>query len=385
MSAKPTRISDRQREEVWSRTDFHALVSELTELSKTGVDQYVGCCPFHEEQTPSFNVNTERKVYKCFGCDAGGDLFSFVMRARGCNFRQAFEFLDSQGQVLAKPTKAKRLVQSPKELSENPQLLGLVADLQADLARRLGSSAGGDARAYLDGRGISAETIARYGVGLAPAGAYEFTRSALKSGASAEDLVAAGISSLSKHQTGYYDYFRDGRITFPIADAQARVRGFSARLISEQPEKSPPSAKYVNSRASEIFQKGSLFFGHAQALVDLESKEVPPAIIVTEGYVDVLALAESELCASVSVMGTSGTAQHAAKLAASGVLIYLAFDGDQAGRQATKRFAGMLASAGAKGVCVVELPPGEDPASLVAAGQTEQLRELLSRAAENSP
>ncbi len=376
------KITDDQRNRIRSETDFYELVSTVTELTQAGPTAYRGRCPFHDDSTPSFTIDTEAKVFNCFGCAEGGDLFKFVMLTQNCSFREAVEILDRDAPRLTKPTQVRKSAPpKPKELSNDPELLRLLLAAQVDFHKRLLSSDGARTREYLAQRGITTDQIERYGIGLTPSKAYELTSRALKRGITPESMHRAGLTTPGRTGGQYRDYFTDSRITFPIHDDAGRIRGFAARLTPfSRQSANPDRAKYVNSRNSSVFHKGHLVFALPQAIKDLADETVPRALIVTEGYLDAIAIAGSGAATSISTMGTAVTALQAELLTKLDVPLYLAFDGDAPGRAAAAKLKELLAKQSPRMIRTVELPEESDPASFIHERGIEEFRALLNNA-----
>jgi DNA primase len=333
-------------DQVVAAADMVEVVSGRTQLRRAGA-QWTGRCPFHEERTPSFSVNPVEKLFYCFGCQKGGDLIKFVEETEGLDFAASVEWLaDRYGVQLeyeetAPGFEAKR--------SRRERLLSLLDSAARFYERHLwDTDAGAPVRSYLEERGLSEEICRRFRLGLSPGGDRLAAKARAK-GFTGEELVAAGL--VNKRGK---DYFA-GRLVFPLADARGRVLGFGARRLAED---DPIPAKYVNSPEGELFRKGSIVYGldRARARIAKEDRAV-----VVEGYTDVLALHQRGLEAAIASMGTSLTEPQLRELRRLTRRLYLCFDADAAGTEATLR--GMeLANRQFEEVWVVPLPPGADPA-----------------------
>jgi DNA primase len=347
-------------EEVVAAADMVEIVSGRTQLRRSGA-QWTGRCPFHDDQNPSFSVNAVEKLYHCFTCGEGGDLIKFVRETEGLEFASAVEWLaDRYGVQLdyeetAPGFEARR--------SRRDRLYALLEAAAKFYERHLwDSQAGEPVRAYLGERGLTEEICRRFRLGLSPGGDRLAAKARAK-GYSQEELVAAGLVNRRGN-----DYFA-GRLAFPLADARGRVLGFGARRLSED---DPIKAKYVNSPEGELFRKSSIVYGldRARATIAKESRAV-----VVEGYTDVMALHQRGLEAAVASMGTALTELQLRELRRLTPRIYLCFDADAAGAEATLR--GMeLAYRQFEEVWVVPLPPGSDPAD--AADEFEQRLEAAT-------
>jgi DNA primase len=333
-------------EQVVAAADMVEIVSGRTQLRRSGA-QWTGRCPFHDDHNPSFSVNPVEKLYHCFTCGAGGDLIRFVRETEGLDFAPAIEWLaDRYGIQLEYEETAPGF---DARRARRERLFALLESAAKFYERYLWESeAGAPVRAYLAERGLSEETCKRFRLGLSPGGD-RLAAKARKKGYSQEELVAAGL--VNRRGNDYYA----GRLVFPLADARGRVLGFGARRLAED---DPIPAKYVNSPEGELFRKSSIVYGldRARATIAKESRAV-----VVEGYTDVMALHQRGLEAGVASMGTALTELQLRELRRLTPRLYLCFDADAAGAEATLR--GMeLAYRQFEEVWVVPLPPGADPA-----------------------
>jgi DNA primase len=347
-------------EEVVAAADMVEIVSGRTQLRRSGA-QWTGRCPFHDDQNPSFSVNAVEKLYHCFTCGEGGDLIKFVRETEGLEFASAVEWLaDRYGVQLEYEETAPGF---EARRGRRDRLYALLEAAAKFYERHLwDSQAGEPVRAYLAERGLIEEICRRFRLGLSPGGDRLAAKARAK-GYSEEELVAAGLVNRRGN-----DYFA-GRLVFPLADARGRVLGFGARRLSED---DPIKAKYVNSPEGELFRKSSIVYGldRARATIAKESRAV-----VVEGYTDVMALHQRGLDSAVASMGTALTELQLRELRRLSPRIYLCFDADAAGAEATLR--GMeLAYRQFEEVWVVPLPPGSDPAD--AADEFEQRLEAAT-------
>src|SRR5215216_329036 len=333
-------------EEVVAAADMVEIVSGRTQLRRSGA-QWTGRCPFHDDQNPSFSVNAVEKLYHCFTCGEGGDLIKFVRETEGLEFASAVEWLaDRYGVQLEYEETAPGF---EARRSRRDRLYALLEAAAKFYERHLWESQAGEpVRAYLAERGLTEEICRRFRLGLSPGGDRLAAKARAK-GYSQEELVAAGLVNRRGN-----DYFA-GRLVFPLADGRGRVLGFGARRLSEV---DPIKAKYVKSPEGELFRKSSIVYGldRARATIAKESRAV-----VVEGYTDVMALHQRGLDSVVASMGTALTELQLRELRRLTPRIYLCFDADAAGAEATLR--GMeLAYRQFEEVWVVPLPPGSDPA-----------------------
>lgn len=346
-------VSDRVLEEIRFRNDIVEVIQGYLPLKRSGAT-YKACCPFHKEKTPSFNVNPNMQIFKCFGCGEGGDVISFIMKHQGLDFMAAVRFLaDRVGVEIQMDGSA------GAEASHRRKLLAIHEGLASFYRRCLTSHSGGaDALAYVKSRGLDDAAGASFGIGYAPAGWSTTIRWGEKHSYSEEELVEAGVVLHHREKDSFYDRFRD-RLMFPIRDVQGRVIGFSGRQLNSD-SKQP---KYVNSPETAIFHKGRVLFGldlARQAILGSVGREA----IIVEGQVDVIRCHQYGFACAVAAQGTAFTDEHVALLkryADSAVLVY---DSDGAGQAAALKTAHALMQSGMV-VRVAVLPAGDDPDSFL--------------------
>ncbi len=346
--------TDESKDRVRDAVDFVELVSARTELRRAGPARYEGLCPFHDERTPSFGIDPTQKVYHCFGCQASGDVFTFVQETEGVDFKGALELLAERYGV-----ELQREEEDPREVERRKRrerLLELLARTTAYYERYLWESSEAErARAYLLGRGLGEEILREFRVGYAPS-AWDRVLSASRTGGfSEQELYATGLAQRSKEKGRPYDRFRS-RIMFPLADVRGRVLGFGARAMRE--EQRP---KYLNTSDNDVYHKGLHLYG-----ADLARAHATRAgqVILCEGYTDVIALHQAGMRNAVGLMGTALTSEQVGELARMASTVLLALDADSAGQEAMLR-ASSLAAKRKLELRVVELPAGKDPAELV--------------------
>lgn len=361
------RYSADSREQVRDAVEMVELVSGRTELRRAGPNTFKGLCPFHEERTPSFQVDAVKKLYHCFGCSAGGDVFGFVMETEGLDFPGALELLaDRYGVALEREQEDPASAARRERRERLYLLLSRTADYYArflwdsDEARR--------AREYLVGRGLEEETLRRFRVGYAPSAWDHMYMRSRRAGFSDDELRAVGLAQRSPKTGGLYDRFRE-RVMFPLCDLRGRVLGFGARALRDN---QPP--KYLNTSEGELYHKGRQVFG-----ADIARPAAARAgeVVLVEGYTDVLALHQAGLENAVGLMGTAVTEGQVAELARLAPRVTLALDADASGQDAMVRAAAVAAGRSLE-LRAVELPAGEDPADLVASGGAEAMRARLA-------
>ncbi len=343
------------KELIRQRLDIAEVVGEVVALKPAGRGQLKGLCPFHSERTPSFYVHQDRGFFYCFGCRAKGDLFDFVMRVQGAEFYEALQLLGQRAGVEVTPQPARD--RRRRDLFEvNRMALTF-----------FGGGLAGPALEYLQGRGLSLESIATFELGYAPAGWDSLLKHALRKGIREQDLLDAGL--LVENERGRrYDRFRD-RVIFPIRDYLGRPVGFAGRVLGDD------LPKYLNTPETELFKKAELLYG-----LDLAKTAIRASgeCIVVEGYLDVIALHQAGFGNAVAALGATLTAEQASQLSRLDVnRLLLAFDADEAGQRAV--LAGLEQSVGRRFlVRAIQMPAGKDPADAVLGGQVEAFRAALA-------
>ena len=346
--------TNESKDRVRDAVDFLELVSARTELRRAGPARYEGLCPFHDERTPSFGIDPAQKVYYCFGCQASGDVFTFVQETEGVDFKGALELLAERYGV-----ELQREEEDPKEAERRrrrERLLELLGRTAAYYERYLWESEeAAKAREYLLGRGLGEEILREFRVGYAPSAWDRVLSASRRGGFSERELYDTGLAQCSKENGRVYDRFRS-RIMFPLADVRGRVLGFGARAMREDQR-----PKYLNTSDNDIYHKGLQLYG-----ADLARAHATKAgeVIVCEGYTDVIALHQAGIRNAVGLMGTALTAEQVGELARMAQTVLLALDADSAGQEAMLK-AFRLANKRNLELRVVMLPQGADPAELI--------------------
>jgi DNA primase len=341
-----TRIKDSSVDAVKASANLIELVEAKTRLRKVGA-RYTGLCPFHEEKTPSFSVSPDRGTYHCFGCGVGGDAISFVRDSESLDFVGAVEWLADRFRVELEYEESSPAADQQRRRRD--RLLALLEQAASYYERVLWeSNAGAHAREYLASRKLGDDVVRTFRLGLSPTGA-TLTTKAREKGFTSEELAAAGLVT----QRGN-DYFQR-RLMFPLADARGRVIGFQARKLHDD---DPLRGKYVNSREGELFHKSNVLYGFHLARAAISKQD---RAIVVEGNTDVIALRQIGLEPVVASMGTALTDRQLRELARLTRRVYLCFDADAAGEDATLRGMELALQQGFE-VRVVALPKGRDPA-----------------------
>ena len=345
------RIPEKFIDELLTRVDIVELIDQRVPLKKAGKD-YKACCPFHEEKTPSFTVSADKQFYHCFGCGEHGSAIGFLMRYERMTFLEAVEDLARQV-GLEVPVGA----QTDKPADNLAPLAEILQQTDHYYRRQLREHPQAQAAAdYLKGRGLSGEIANDFGLGYAPDGWDNVLRALGKDSAAQEALFQAGLL-IKKDSGGYYDRFRS-RVMFPIHDYRGRIIGFGGRVLgSGEP-------KYLNSPETPLFHKGRELYGlyRARDAIRRENR-----VLVVEGYMDVVALAQFGIDYAVATLGTATTRDHLERLFRFAPEAVFCFDGDRAGREAAWRALENALPTLSEGrqVSFLFLPEGEDPDTLV--------------------
>jgi len=359
-----TRYAAGSRERVLDAVDMVALVGGRIELRRAGVNSYFGLCPFHDEQTPSFHVSPDERLYHCFGCQASGDPFDFVMATEGLDFKGALEALaDRFGVTLETEAEAPQAAARRARRERLQSLLGRAATYYARCL--WDSNEAKPARDYLIARGLSEEILREFRVGYAPPAWERMVLASRQSGFSEQELLDVGLVQRSRTRPDEtYAYFRE-RIMFPACDSRGRVLGFGARAMREGQR-----AKYLNTADNDLYHKREVLFG-----IDLARPAAARSgrMILVEGYTDVLALHQAGIRNAVGIMGTSLTEEQVVGLERVARALELCLDADRAGQDAMLR-ASRLAAGRRLELRVVQLPEGTDPAELIERQGADALR-----------
>ncbi len=346
-----------------SRVDIVGVIDRYVPLKKAGTN-FAACCPFHSEKTPSFTVSPTKQFYHCFGCGAHGTAISFLMEYGGRPFPDAVEELAREAGLEVPRTHPSQAATSQEDGSD---LSGVL--LQAAKFYRQQLKESERAIAYLKGRGLSGPVAARFGIGYAPDDWQPLA--AVFPDYQAKPLEVAGLV-IAGEAGKRYDRFRD-RIMFPIHDSSGRVIGFGGRVL----DKGEP--KYLNSPETPLFSKGRELYGVFQARPAIRAAS---RVVVVEGYMDVVALAQHGVEYAVATLGTATTPTHAQKLFRATDTVIFCFDGDEAGRRAAWRALEntLAVLADGKDARFLFLPDGEDPDDFIRKRGTGAFEELLDGA-----
>ena len=362
------------KELVRQAIDIVDLVGQFISLRRQGRN-FVGLCPWHDDSRPSLQVNPERQSFKCWVCDIGGDAFSFIQRMEGVSFPEALEMLAERAGIELKP----RTPAKPGVAGGDPSDKRTLYQAMAWAAKQyheclLSSPEAEPARKYLDQRGLSAESIARFQLGFSPLERDWLLRRIDRNPQRAKVLETIGILSRAT-EGGQYDRFR-GRVLFTIRDAQGRPVGIGGRLLPELGLASP--AKYVNSPETPLFTKSKLLYGLDLARDAIRQKK---CALIMEGYTDVIVAHQFGFHHAVAVLGTALGSDHIRTLKHYSEKIVLVLDGDEAGQKRTKEVIGLFLSAQSADVRVLTLPDGLDPCDFLQQRGPAALEELLTHSA----
>ena len=334
-------INDNVLDEIRDRADIVDLIGEYVDLKRSG-SNYMGLCPFHSEKTPSFSVSPSKSIFKCFGCGVGGDVITFVMKRENLSFPEAVEFLADKYNVRLEVYKDEN-----KEAREKRNRLYEI-NREAGLHFLKNYEASQKTQLYLKNRMLSDKTIRSYGIGYSKDSWTDLYDHLTKMGYREDELLELNLISKSKNGN-YIDRFRD-RVMFPIINRNNRIIGFGARTFGDA------KPKYLNSRETPIFHKGSNVFN-----INIISREsTRERIILVEGYMDVISLYNSGINYSVASLGTSLTIDQANIIKKMARDIYICYDSDSAGINATSRAIDIFLQASVKPK-IIELEGGLDP------------------------
>lgn len=364
------RIPQKFIDDLLDRIDIVDVIDRRVKLRKTGKN-YSACCPFHDEKTPSFSVNPEKQFFYCFGCGAGGNALGFLMDFERLEFPQAIESL-AQTVGMEVPREELRPGEKPRQDSQRPlfdQLEQAARFYEQSLRKHVEAKR---AVAYLKGRGLSGEIANAFRVGFAPPG-WDNLLSGLGQEQAAQALLMTNGMLVKNDKGRIYDRFRD-RIMFPILDARGRVIAFGGRVLGDE------KPKYLNSPETPVFQKSRELYGLYQAR---KANRNLQRIVVVEGYMDVIALAQHGINYAVATLGTATSETHLERLFRHVPEVIFCFDGDEAGRKAAFRGleAALPVMQDGRQVRFLFLPEGEDPDSLVRSKGQAHLEHLFDTAA----
>ena len=356
--------SDEIIEEVRMKNDIVDVISDYVKLQKKG-SSYFGLCPFHNEKSPSFSVSPGKQMYYCFGCGAGGNVFTFIMEYENYTFVEALKYLAGRAGVTLPEAEYSKEARAAADLRTT--LLEIQKKAAGFYYYQLRQDTGKQGMAYLKGRELSDETIHKFGLGCSPkySGAlYQYLKS---KGYSDEHLKESGLFNIDERR-GMQDKFWN-RVMFPIMDVNNRVIGFGGRVMGDA------KPKYLNSPETKIFDKSRNLYG-----LNIARTSRKPYLIVCEGYMDVIAMHQAGFTNAVASLGTALTSGHASLMRRYTKEVLLAYDSDEAGQKAALRGIPILKAAGIR-PRVVNLAPYKDPDEFIKAEGKEAFEKRLDEAA----
>ena len=359
-------------DDLLNRTDIVDVVSSRVQMKKAGKN-YTACCPFHKEKTPSFSVSPDKQFYYCFGCGAGGNALGFIMDHDNLDFPQAVEEL-AKAAGMEIPREESGRPHKPRQPTDSPlyPLLTAAADfyrqaLKSHPARK-------SAVEYLKGRGLTGEIARDFGLGFAPPGWDNLFKHLSNDTLQQKAMIDAGLLVENAETGKRYDRFRD-RVMFPIRDSRGRIIAFGGRVLGDD------KPKYLNSPETPVFHKGQELYGLFEARKFNRSLD---EIIVVEGYMDVIALAQQGLRNAVATLGTATSEEHMKRLFRVVPSVLFCFDGDQAGRNAAWRAleATLPCLQDGRRARFLFLPEGEDPDTLVRSEGSDAFKARINQHAQ---
>ncbi len=355
-------------ERVRSQSDILTVVSGYVSMKKRG-NRYWGCCPFHQENTPSFSVVPDKGFFYCFGCHVGGNVFKFISLVESVSY---FEAIKIQAEKLHIPMPERQ--KSPEEIARDKKRddLRRVNEMARDFFHNclMLTRYGEAGKTYLAGRGISRETMEEFKLGFAPNAWDKLVSAFRKRGVEDGLLLEAGLASSGKETSRVYDRFRN-RVIIPIADERGRVVGFGGRVLDGQ-----GSPKYLNTQETMLFNKRRLLFA-----LDRSYRAIQQAgyAVVVEGYMDAISVFGAGVRNVVASLGTAFTAEHCKKLLRYAHRICFCYDSDEAGQAATIRALSIAREAGAE-VHVIVVPDGKDPDEYIRKHGAKAFEDLAKKA-----
>ncbi|MBM1188607.1 DNA primase [Pseudomonas lundensis] len=359
-------------DDLLNRTDIVDVVSSRVQMKKAGKN-YTACCPFHKEKTPSFSVSPDKQFYYCFGCGAGGNALGFIMDHDNLDFPQAVEEL-AKAAGMEIPREESGRSHKPRQPTDSPLYPLLTA--AADFYRQALKSHPGRRAAvdYLKGRGLTGEIARDFGLGFAPPGWDNLYKHLSSDTLQQKAMIDAGLLVENAETGKRYDRFRD-RVMFPIRDSRGRIIAFGGRVLGDD------KPKYLNSPETPVFHKGQELYGLFEARKFNRSLD---EIIVVEGYMDVIALAQQGLRNAVATLGTATSEEHMKRLFRVVPSVLFCFDGDQAGRNAAWRAleATLPCLQDGRRARFLFLPEGEDPDTLVRSEGTDAFKARINQHAQ---
>ena len=354
-------------EELKSKSNIIDVIGRYVPLTRKG-RSFWGCCPFHHEKTPSFKADEDKQLFYCFGCKASGNVVSFIEKIENIDFLDAVKHLAEKAGMRLPSLKSDEDIAAAKETRD--QIYKTLKDAALYYHENLSTPAGKPAKEYLERRGVSPNSVKRFGLG-ASVNWDGLVKHMLSQGFTHAQLKDAGLAECKDGR--WYDVF-GGRLMFPVINNWLNVVGFSGRLLDAEAK----MAKYRNSAQTAVFDKSKLLYG-INLLRQKKQKESVPHIIIVEGQMDVISLHQAGFDTAVACLGTALTTAHARLIKNYCGKVYLCYDGDTAGQAATLRGLDVLADSGLE-IRVMSLPDKLDPDDLIKTRGAEAFEECLKRA-----
>ena len=355
------RLDDKLIEDIRESASISQVIGQFIPITKKGRN-YVAVCPFHDDHNPSLSINEEKKIYKCFVCGKGGNVFNFVRDFTKCSFPEA---VAKVAEIIGKPIDIGSY-QKPKVVSKYQKYYDLMQDAINFTSYALNTYAGESAKDYLLKRGLDKDVTEYFGIGYDPKGdtLYRY----LKGKGYTDDLIeACGVARISDY--GYHDIFQN-RITFPIHNLSGDPIAFSARALDTS-----QVAKYINTAETVIYHKGDVIYNYHRAKEEAKRAD---RIIICEGVMDVIALKRAGISNAVATLGTSCTKTQLAHIAKLSTHMVFFYDGDDAGRKATMRAVEMGLMMGYEPYVIVN-NTDKDPDEIINEGKAKDLRDMVSK------
>ena len=357
-------------EEVLDRADIVDTVRHYVNLDKAGKN-WKGLCPFHDDHDPSLKIHRGKGIYKCFACGAGGNAIGFVMEMEGWSFPEAVRHLAERNGVEIPDQEPEEAERARRRRERKQRYFEIMSEARDFYESNLWGEAGGEARDYLVDRGLDEATIRDFGLGYAPEGWQNLLDHLRRQGFESDEIEDAGLALERNSGTGYYDRFRH-RVVFPVVDIWRKTRAFGGRTLEEDDD----TPKYINSPETDFYEKGEELYGLHVAKQHFGDEDFA---LVVEGNFDVLVLHAAGFSTTVAPMGTALTEEQAELLSRYTQRVVVAFDGDEAGRKASRRCIPALQAAGLEGR-IVRFDISDDPDSFVRREGADALRSKIERA-----
>ncbi|MHC1683467.1 MAG: DNA primase [Clostridiaceae bacterium] len=345
-------------ERIKEENEIIDIISESGVRLKRSGNNYFGLCPFHNEKSPSFSVSPNKQIFKCFGCGEAGNVISYVMKNKNLTYVDALRFLAERVNISIDDDK--------KNTTQNQRRQKLI-DINTEVARYYFSnlSRSPKAKEYLLNRGLSINSIKRFGLGYSEDQWSDLYKYLIKKGYKIQDLLTLGVIIQGKNNNNYYDRFRN-RIMFPVFNSRGEVIGFGGRVLDDS------KPKYLNSPESEIFNKGTNLYGLNFAI----KQGIKDYIIIVEGYMDVISLNQNGVTNVVASLGTALTLNQAKLMKKYASKVVISYDADFAGQNATLRGLKILKDVGFE-IKVLKIPQGKDPDEYVRSNGKEAFLRLI--------